>query len=38
VDTSRGDLLGYVYSPLIRLDRKWVHHDRQVFPTTSPAP
>lgn len=24
-DTSRGDLLGYFYSPLIRLDRRWRH-------------
>ena len=24
-DTSRGDLLGYLYSPLIRVDRAWRH-------------
>jgi hypothetical protein len=29
--TSRGDLSGYFYSPLIRLDRKWFHHDRIIF-------
>jgi hypothetical protein len=36
-DTSRGDLQGYIYSPLIRLDRAWVHPDREVFPATRPA-
>jgi hypothetical protein len=35
-DTSRGNVLGYIYSPLIRLDRAWVHPDRQVV-TSSEA-
>jgi hypothetical protein len=30
--TSRGNPLGYLYSPLIRLDRKWFHQDRDIFP------
>lgn len=37
VDTSRGNPQGYLYSPLIRLDRRWFHPDRQVFPATRPA-
>lgn len=36
-DTSRGNALGYVYSPLIRLDRAWLHADRELFPATRPA-
>jgi len=24
-ETSRGDLLGYLYSPLVRIDRAWWH-------------
>ena len=36
-DTSRGDLPGYLFSPLIRIDRAWIHPDRQVFPATRPA-
>ena len=30
-DTSRGNLLGLFYSPLIRLDRAWRHPTRDVF-------
>ncbi len=30
-DTSRGNLQGYIFSPLIRLDRRWFHPDREVF-------
>ena len=30
-DTSRGDLLGYFYSPLIRLDRAWCHPSQFIF-------
>jgi hypothetical protein len=29
-DTSRGDLLGYFYSPLIRVDRAWRHPSKYV--------
>ena len=29
-DTSRGDLPGYFFSPLIRVDRAWAHPDRQL--------
>jgi hypothetical protein len=39
-DTSRGNLLGFVYSPLIRLDRHWFHPTHELFgdePTTSPS-
>src|SRR5258706_7291802 len=36
-DTSRGDLQGYIYSPLIRLDRAWMHPDRQLVPLTAPV-
>ena len=39
-DTTRGDPLGYFYSPLIRLDRKWRHPSRYVFdgsPATRPS-
>jgi hypothetical protein len=28
---SRGNLAGYFYSPLIRLDRAWFHPDRLLF-------
>ena len=37
VDTSRGDLLGYFYSPLVRADRAYVHPDRGVFATEGPS-
>jgi hypothetical protein len=30
-DTSRGNLQGFFYSPLIRLNRAWVHRDRLIF-------
>ena len=30
-DTSRGDLLGYFYSPLIRIDRAWRHPSHHIF-------
>lgn len=30
-DTSRGDLLGYFYSPLIRIDRAWRHPSHHLF-------
>jgi hypothetical protein len=30
-DTSGGDLLGYFYSPLICLDRKWWHASHEMF-------
>lgn len=33
-DASRGTPLGYLYSPLIRLDRKFFHPDRPLFPGT----
>jgi hypothetical protein len=39
-DTSHGNLLGYVYSPLIRLDRKWRHPSVYIFDepaTTGPS-
>ena len=39
-DTSRGELVGYFYSPLIRLDRKWWHPSHELFtdePTTAPS-
>lgn len=36
-ETSRGNVLGYIYSPLIRLDRAWVHPDREVIPATRPT-
>src|SRR5688572_9451061 len=29
-NTSRGNLPGYFYSPLIRLDRAWMHPDRPL--------
>jgi hypothetical protein len=28
--TSRGNLIGYLYSPLIRVDRAFVHRDKPV--------
>ena len=41
-DTSRGDALGYFYSPLIRVDRAWRHRSIDLFemaaPATRPAP
>lgn len=36
-DTSRGNLQGYIYSPLIRLDRAWIHPDRAVSADVSPG-
>jgi hypothetical protein len=39
-DTSRGDLLGYFYSPLIRVDRAWRHPSQylsELSATTKPA-
>ena len=30
-DTSRGEPVGYFYSPLIRLDRKWWHPSHEIF-------
>ena len=30
-DTSRGNPQGYLYSPLIRIDRAWFHPDRPIF-------
>jgi hypothetical protein len=39
-DTSRGDLLGYFYSPLIRVDRVWRHRSQylsELSATTRPA-
>ena len=36
-DTSRGNLAGYLYSPLIRLDRAWVHRDHELFAESNPA-
>ncbi len=30
-DTSRGDPLGYFYSPLIRIDRAWRHPSQHLF-------
>lgn len=36
-DTSRGNLAGYLYSPLIRLDRAWVHRDHELFAESKPA-
>jgi hypothetical protein len=30
-ETSRGTNLGYFYSPLIRLDRRFVHPTKQLF-------
>ncbi len=30
-DTSRGNVTGYLYSPLIRLDRRWIHRDQESF-------
>src|SRR5438045_1903486 len=30
-DNSRGNVQGYLYSPLIRIDRAWVHPDRPIF-------
>ena len=29
-DTSRGDLLGHLYAPLIRIDRAWRHPSRYL--------
>ena len=34
-DTSRGDVLGYFYSPLIRIDRAWRHPSRYLFESTA---
>ncbi|HEY2589212.1 MAG TPA: hypothetical protein VGI81_25940 [Tepidisphaeraceae bacterium] len=31
-DTSRGNVMGYLYSPLIQLDRSFVHRDRPAVP------
>jgi hypothetical protein len=31
-DGSRGTLMGYLYSPLIRLDRRFVHLDKPALP------
>jgi hypothetical protein len=36
-DTSRGNPQGYFFSPLIRLDRLWVHPDHELLPATQPA-
>jgi hypothetical protein len=33
VDTSRGNFVGYLYSPLIRLDRRFWHPTRFLFRT-----
>jgi len=30
-DTTRGNLLGYLYSPLISLNRQWVHPTQVLF-------
>jgi hypothetical protein len=35
VDTSRGNLVGYFYSPLIRLDRRFWHPTQFLFATRS---
>ncbi len=35
--TSRGNLPGYLYSPLIRLDRRWFHPDRNGLPEDPPT-
>jgi hypothetical protein len=37
-DASRGNVLGFFYSPLIRIDRAWFHPDRQLFTKTAPPP
>lgn len=34
-DTSRGNLLGLVYSPLIRLDRAWRHPSIEIEKLTA---
>jgi hypothetical protein len=31
-DVSRGTPLGYLYSPLIRLDRRFIHPDKPALP------
>jgi hypothetical protein len=39
-DASRGDILGYFYSPLIRVDRAWRHPSHylsEMSPATPPA-
>jgi hypothetical protein len=39
-DTSRGDPLGYLYSPLIRIDRAWRHPSQylsEMSAATQPA-
>lgn len=39
-DTIRGNLLGFLYSPLIRIDRAWCHPSHYAFElstTTRPA-
>lgn len=35
--SSRANVLGYLFSPLIRLDRAWLHPDREVFAGSSSA-
>jgi hypothetical protein len=30
-EATRGDLVGYVFSPLIRLDRRYFHRSRRVM-------
>lgn len=37
VDTIRGNFLGYVYSPLIRIDRAWFHPSNHFFDNLPPA-
>lgn len=37
-DTTRGDLLGYLYSPLIALDRAWLHPTIKIFEQGNPKP
>jgi hypothetical protein len=34
-DISRANLLGRLYSPLIRLDRAWIHPDVWLFPASA---
>ncbi len=36
-DTSRGNFPGYIYSPLIRMDRRLFHPDRNLFPAIQPT-
>jgi hypothetical protein len=35
-DTSRGNILGYLYSPMIRLDRAWRHPSQYLFKASAP--